>query len=285
MSNSSLTPLQFALVVFSAALSIEPLRFIATFSTIVSSFIIAHVCLTTLIPAAATATPAPAAPARAPAPAPARTPTPAPARTPIRPRTPTPTSAPAPVLPPTPARTPSPPPDPTMEAKATDLLAVLKNANLSIDSKVASLTSIKSDIKQKNVPEGAIAPIFESLRLAISAQHSSLSSAGFSALGHLLKRLYIQEHHHAVSIHARQLYSLLLERLGDHKERVRAHASQAFTDLWPAAPQEVEHHVLEVALVGKNPRAKEMSMFWLSNVRRPSFPIRWSNQLTDAAGR
>ncbi|KAL1969366.1 hypothetical protein VTN77DRAFT_9559 [Rasamsonia byssochlamydoides] len=155
-----------------------------------------------------------------------------------------------------------------MESKATDALAVLKNTNASIDSKVAALTSLKSDIKQKNVPEGAIAPIFESLRLAIAAQHSSLSAAGFSTLSHLLKRLYIQEHHHAVSIHSRQLHSLLLERLGDHKERLRAQAAQAFTDLWPASPQEIEHHVLEVALVGKNPRAKEMSMFWLSNMTK-----------------
>lgn len=154
----------------------------------------------------------------------------------------------------------------TMESKATDLQAVLKNPNTSVDSKVAHLTAIKSDIKQRNVPADAIAPIFESLRLAIASQHSSLSAAGFSALGHLLKRLYIQEHHHAVALQARNLYPLLLDRLGDHKERVRAQAAQAFTDLWPASSAEVEHIVLETALVGKNPRAKETSMVWLSTV-------------------
>jgi CLIP-associating protein 1/2 len=153
-----------------------------------------------------------------------------------------------------------------MESKATELLAVLKSTNATIETKVATLTGIKSDIKQRNVPEGAIIPIFEALRLAIAAQHSSLSAAGFSAFGHLLKRLYIQEHHHAVAAQARHLYPLLVERLGDHKDRVRAQAAQAFTDLWPAASAEVEHHVLEVALVAKNPRAKEMSMLWLSNV-------------------
>ena len=161
-----------------------------------------------------------------------------------------------------------------MESRAAELLAILKNPNTSVEAKVAHLTGTKSDIKQRNVPEAAIAPIFEALRLAVASQHSSLSTAGFSALGHLLKRLYIQEHHHAVVTQARHLYPLLLERLGDHRERIRAHAAQAFTDLWLATQTEVEHHVLEVALVGKNPRAKEMSMFWLSNVSPPSFAFR-----------
>ncbi|KAN0086500.1 CLASP N terminal domain containing protein [Elaphomyces granulatus] len=155
-----------------------------------------------------------------------------------------------------------------MESRAAELLAILKNPNTSVEAKVAHLTGTKSDIKQRNVPEAAIAPIFEALRLAVASQHSSLSTAGFSALGHLLKRLYIQEHHHAVVTQARHLYPLLLERLGDHRERIRAHAAQAFTDLWLATQTEVEHHVLEVALVGKNPRAKEMSMFWLSNMTK-----------------
>ena len=78
------------------------------------------------------------------------------------------------------------------------------------------LTSIKSDIKQRNI---AITPFFKALRLAVASQHSSLSTAGFSALGHLLKRLYIQEHNHAVATQARHIYPLLLERLGDHRER------------------------------------------------------------------
>ncbi|KAF3391841.1 hypothetical protein DPV78_010384 [Talaromyces pinophilus] len=155
-----------------------------------------------------------------------------------------------------------------MEARATELLGTLKNPNVSVDAKIAALTNVKSDIKQKNVPEPAALPLFEALRLAISAQHSSLSSAGFSTLAHLLKRLYIQENHHLVLFHARQLYPICLERLGDHKERLRAQASQAFTDLWIAAPQDVEAHVLGTALVGKNARAREMSMIWLATMTR-----------------
>ncbi|KKK20576.1 hypothetical protein ARAM_004038 [Aspergillus rambellii] len=155
-----------------------------------------------------------------------------------------------------------------MESKAAEVLAVLKNNNLSIDAKVTHLLGLKSDIKQKNVPEGAVLLIFECLRQSIASQHFSLLAAGFSTLAHFLKRLFIQEQHSLVSTQARDIYPILLERLGDHKERVRAQAAQAFTDLWPAANAEVEHYVLEVALVGKNPKAKEMSMIWLSSMTK-----------------
>ena len=155
---------------------------------------------------------------------------------------------------------------PRMESKAAELLAVLKSPNHSIDTKIAHLANAKSDIKQKNVPESAVPLIFESLRLSIASQHFSLLEAGFSTLGHFLKRLSIQDQHDLISSEANGLYPLLLERLSDHKDRVRAQAAQAFTGLWPAANAEVEHYVLGTALVGKNPRAREISMIWLCNV-------------------
>lgn len=160
-----------------------------------------------------------------------------------------------------------------MEAKAVDLLAAFKNPNVSIDSKVAHLTSIKSDIKQKNVPEGAIPTIFETLRLALNSQHYNVSAAGFSTLGHLMKRLSIQDQQQWIVSQAKSFYPLLLERLGDHKEPVRSKAAQVFTDLWPMAPNEVEYYVLDCALVGKNPRARETSLHWLVKVRRPGLSI------------
>ncbi|OJD15856.1 hypothetical protein AJ78_03909 [Emergomyces pasteurianus Ep9510] len=155
-----------------------------------------------------------------------------------------------------------------METRAIEVLAALKNPNLSVETKTQQVTKLKSEIKQKNVPDVAISTVFEAFRYAIASQHSSLSSGGFSALGHLLKRLYLQDLHQAIAAQGRSTYPLLLERLGDHKERVRSQAAQAFSDFWQASPVEVEHHVLEVALVGKNPRAKETSMAWLATMTR-----------------
>ncbi|KAK2828970.1 suppressor of tub2 mutation, partial [Arthroderma sp. PD_2] len=150
-----------------------------------------------------------------------------------------------------------------MDERATELLAALRNSSLSVDAKIASLAKLKSEIKQRNVPTAAAGDIFNAIRLAIASQHASLAAGGFSALGHLLKRLYLQEQDALIASQGRNTYSLLLEKLGDHKERVRAQASQAFADFWPASPVETEHHVLDVALVGKSPRAKETSMMWL----------------------
>lgn len=48
-----------------------------------------------------------------------------------------------------------------MEPKAVELLDVLRNMNLTINAKVSLLNSMKSDMKQKCVPENAIAPIWK----------------------------------------------------------------------------------------------------------------------------
>ncbi|KAL2813723.1 clasp N terminal-domain-containing protein [Aspergillus granulosus] len=153
-----------------------------------------------------------------------------------------------------------------MESKAVDLVAVLTNNNLSIDTKVTHILGLKSDIKQKNVPEGAVPPIFESLRLSIASPHYALLAAGFSTLGHCLKRLFIQGQHDLVSMHARVLYPHLIERLGDSKERVRAQAAQAFSELWSASNADVEDCVLGVALKSKSPRSKQAALIWLESM-------------------
>lgn len=171
-----------------------------------------------------------------------------------------------------------------MDARATEVLAALRNSNISIEAKTTHLTKLKSDIKQKNVPDVAISTIFEVFRGAIASQHSSISAAGFSGLGHLLKRLHLQDLHQAVASQGRHMYPLLLDRLGDHKERIRTQAAQAFSDFWLASPSEVEHYVLEIAMVGKNPRAKETSMTWLATVCLPfleNFHIRSNLQPLD----
>ncbi|KAJ0425881.1 clasp N terminal-domain-containing protein [Aspergillus carlsbadensis] len=153
-----------------------------------------------------------------------------------------------------------------MEPKAAELVAVLTNSNLSIDTKVTHILGLKSDIKQKNVPEGAVPPIFESLRLSIASPHYALLAAGFSTLGHCLKRLFIQGQNDLVSMHARVLYPHLIERLGDSKERIRAQAAQAFTELWPASNADVEECVLGAALKSKNPKSKQSAMVWLDTM-------------------
>jgi CLIP-associating protein 1/2 len=59
---------------------------------------------------------------------------------------------------------------------------------------------------------------------------------------------------------------LLLDRLGDQKERHRLLAAQCLGDVWKASPQEVEKAIRDIALASKNPRTKENSMHWIAKV-------------------
>jgi CLIP-associating protein 1/2 len=147
------------------------------------------------------------------------------------------------------------------EKQVGDLLALLRT-DASIDAKVAQVTAIKSAIKQHNVPDVCVAPLFESLRTASSSQHAVLVNAGFTALNHLLTRLSRQEPKYLLKEAARTL-PLIVEKLGDQKEKFRSLATQSMITLWKVSPMDVERSVRNTAMVGKNPRAKEASLQWL----------------------
>jgi CLIP-associating protein 1/2 len=150
------------------------------------------------------------------------------------------------------------------EKQVSDLTALLRT-DASVDVKVQQVTAIKSSIKQHNVPENLVAPLFDTLRTASSAQNAVLVNAGFTALNHLLTRLSLQEPKYLAKEAARNL-PLIVEKLGDQKEKFRTLASQSLVTLWKAAPMDVERAVRNTAMVGKNPRAKEAGLQWLLQV-------------------
>ena len=150
------------------------------------------------------------------------------------------------------------------EAQAADLLALLRT-DASIDNKVAQINSVKSGIKQNNVPDSCVSNLFEITRTSMTSQHAALVHAGFSTLNHLLTRLSRQEPKHIVKEVARTL-PLVVEKLGDQKEKYRLLATQCLTTFWKASPVDVERAVRNSAMTGKNPRAKETSLQWLVQV-------------------
>lgn len=152
------------------------------------------------------------------------------------------------------------------DQQVADLLAALRS-DASVDAKVQQVTALKSGIKQHNVPDSCIAPAFEALRTASASQHAALVNAGFTALGHLLTRVSRQEPKLLAKEAARTL-PLIVEKLGDQKEKFRTLASQDMTMLWTVVPADVERAVRCSAMAGKNPRAKEASMQWLLQVHR-----------------
>lgn len=157
-----------------------------------------------------------------------------------------------------------------MEAQAATLLNTLKRPAAPSEAKLNALNALKSDIKHCRVPETAQATIFECLRLAIAQQVSStLALSAFSTLGHLIKRLKIQDASgHAISQFAPRLFPALQDRLGDLKEPIRSASSQALAELYPLLGQDVEHIIREEAIGGSNARAKEAGMQWVVRMHR-----------------
>jgi len=157
-----------------------------------------------------------------------------------------------------------------MEDQAQSLLATLKKSSVATDTKLTAFNNLKSNIKHLRVPEAAQPTIFECIRVAITSQASTtLVSSGFSTLGHLVKRLSLQEQTNVIAQHAKKFLPVLFDRLGDARESHRNAASQSLADFWPYCHVEVEQLVREGALMGHNARAKEMAMLWLVKV--------WSN--------
>ncbi|KAH6659791.1 HEAT repeat-containing protein [Truncatella angustata] len=147
------------------------------------------------------------------------------------------------------------------DQQVADLLAILRK-DASVDTKSNAVTAVKSAIKQHNVPDSCVFPLFDALRLASTSQHSALANAGFTALNHLLTRLSRQEPKY-IHKEAKNTLPLIVDRMGDQKDKLRALAVQALTTMYGATPTEAERFVRNVAMTGKNPRAKESSMQWL----------------------
>ncbi|MCJ1403770.1 suppressor of tub2 mutation [Xylographa trunciseda] len=160
----------------------------------------------------------------------------------------------------------------SMEQQATHLLAVLKNSNVTVDTKIDLLTKLKTQIKHQQVPEVAITPVFEVVRTAISNAH--LLDAGFSILFHLTKRLELQDQSSIIAAEGKKTYSYILERLGDAKDRTRSWAIQALTEFWKASHTDVEQIIRDMALSGRSPRAKEAAMQWVVKTRENSLQIK-----------
>lgn len=162
------------------------------------------------------------------------------------------------------------PVDRAMDVQAANLLATLKRPAASSSAKLDALNSLKSDIKHYRVPEAAQATIFECLKVCITQQASStLASSAFSTLGHLIKRLKIQDASgHSIVQLAPRLFSALQDRMGDMREAMRVSASTALTELYPLLSSDVESIIRDEAIGGTNPRAKQTGLQWVAKMHK-----------------
>jgi CLIP-associating protein 1/2 len=156
-----------------------------------------------------------------------------------------------------------------MEEQAQSLIVALKKSSVTPDAKLAAFNTLKSSIKHLRVPESCQPTIFECIKLGIASQSSpALVTTAFATLGHLIKRLSLQEQSSVIAAQGPKFLPILLERLGDPREQLRNASSQIFGDLWPYCKAEVERVMRENALAGNSARAKEMAMLWVVKMNR-----------------
>ena len=154
------------------------------------------------------------------------------------------------------------------EEQVANLLAILRT-DASVDVKVRQLNNVKSSIKTTATPDNCVLPLFEATRITMSSSHAALAGTGFSTLNHLLTRMSRQEPKYIVKEAAKTL-PLVMEKMGDQKEKYRQIAAECLTTFWKYAPIDVERIVKNVGLVGKNSRMKEASMHWIVLVCSPA---------------
>lgn len=150
------------------------------------------------------------------------------------------------------------------EEQVTNLLEVLRT-DATIDAKLNLINQIKSGIKQNNVPESCIVSLFEAARVAMTSQQAAIVSAGFTTLGHLLSRVSRQEPKYIAKESSRTL-PLVMEKMGDSKEKYRQLAAQCLTTFWTKASQDVEKIVKNTGLTSKNSKMKDACMNWIVQV-------------------
>jgi len=153
-----------------------------------------------------------------------------------------------------------------MDSLAIQALASMRGPGVPVESKLNQLTALKAEIKHRHCPPAAVGPLFDVVRLALATPH--LTDAGFSILGHLMKRLDLQDQDSLLYQEGARTYPTLLERLADPKDRIRQRAIQALTDFHTVAAAEVELFIRDHVLTNRNPRAKEAGMHWVADTRR-----------------
>lgn len=154
------------------------------------------------------------------------------------------------------------------EEQVTNLLEVLRT-DATIDAKLNLINQIKSGIKQNNVPESCIVSLFEAARVAMTSQQAAIVSAGFTTLGHLLSRVSRQEPKYIAKESSRTL-PLVMEKMGDSKEKYRQLAAQCLTTFWTKASQDVEKIVKNTGLTSKNSKMKDACMNWIVQTHQES---------------
>ncbi|KAF3289906.1 suppressor of tub2 mutation [Orbilia oligospora] len=147
------------------------------------------------------------------------------------------------------------------EDEANALLTLIRS-NRDDALKVDQLVQAKQKIKHYGIDADATEPTFSAVRIGMSqASNMTLFQHSLSCLGYLVKRCRANDATLLKRLSI-DLLPLLLDKMGDAKERIREMALSPVVDIWTVAPVETERAIRENGLTSKNSRLKESSLEW-----------------------
>ncbi|KAK6336831.1 suppressor of tub2 mutation [Orbilia javanica] len=151
------------------------------------------------------------------------------------------------------------------EDEANTLLTLIRS-NRDDALKVDHLVQAKQKIKHYGIDADATEATFSAVRIGMSqASNMTLFQHSLSCLGYLVKRCRANDATLLKRLSI-DLLPLLLDKMGDAKERIREMALSPVVDIWTVAPVETERVIRETGLTSKNSRLKESSLEWLVRV-------------------
>ncbi|KTW30610.1 hypothetical protein T552_00326 [Pneumocystis carinii B80] len=146
---------------------------------------------------------------------------------------------------------------------AEDLLETLRGTDN--ERKMEMIMGIKRFIKRNDVDLEAVSLLFDGLRMGLICTNPYVAMNSLTCTNHLIKRVSLQEITRLKGPGVMVL-PLLIERLGDNKEKVKDVAQNALIELWRGIPIEVERSIKDLGFSSKNWRTREQSLYWLEKI-------------------
>ncbi|KAG5440291.1 hypothetical protein PCANB_001861 [Pneumocystis canis] len=140
------------------------------------------------------------------------------------------------------------------------LQEVLRGTNY--ERKIETLVGLKRFIKRNDVSLESVPLLLDGLRMGLISANSLVAMHSLTCLGHLIKRVVLQDTGR-LKTSIGMLLPLLIEKLGDMRDKAREIALNTLIELWKVMPIDVERGMKELGFTSKIWRTREHSLYWL----------------------
>ncbi|KAG5520051.1 hypothetical protein PMAC_001127 [Pneumocystis sp. 'macacae'] len=140
------------------------------------------------------------------------------------------------------------------------------------DRKLDVLVQLRRFVKRNDLD--AVPALVDALRTGLAAGSPALSAESVVCLAHLVKRVALQDAARLRTA-APVLGPLLVERLGDLRDRPRDAAHSALAVLWRSAPSDIERCIRDHGFAARSSHVREQAVRWAQRMHaQAALPLR-----------